>query len=73
MGLGVLVARGMAAYLRAAAALSIAAAPRAPAPQAAQAVACELDVEVIRVWSRMVWAHADPPRPAATAQIRGTG
>ncbi|MFF0067257.1 hypothetical protein ACFYRC_38360 [Streptomyces sp. NPDC005279] len=62
-GLGVLVARGMAAYLKVAASLAAAAAPRtrSPAPTAADAVATTLDAEVIRVWSRMVWAHANSP------------
>ncbi|MFG3268644.1 MULTISPECIES: hypothetical protein [Streptomyces] len=60
-GLGVLVARGMAAYLKAAASLAAAAAPRSPAAPAAGAVITTLDAEVIRVWSRMVWAHANSP------------
>ena len=62
MGLGVLVARGMVAYLTAAAALGAAAAPRTPAPTTAPAVTVStLDPEVIRVWSRMVLAHANSP------------
>lgn len=62
-GLGVLVARGMAAYLKVAASLAAAAAPRtwSPGPPAAGAVATTLDAEVIQVWSRMVWAHANSP------------
>ncbi len=62
-GLGVLVARGMAAYLKVAASLAAAAAPRTGSlgPPAAGAVTTTLDAEVIRVWSRMVWAHANSP------------
>ncbi|MGW3622525.1 hypothetical protein [Streptomyces sp. NPDC000880] len=60
-GLGVLVARGMVAFVRVAASLAAAAVPRSPAPPAADAVATTLDAEVIRVWSRMVWAHANSP------------
>lgn len=60
-GLGVLVARGMVAYLRVAASLAAAAAPRSPAPPVIEAVTTTLDAEIIRVWSRMVWAHANPP------------
>jgi hypothetical protein len=62
-GLGVLVARGMTVYLKVAASLAAAAAPRtrSTGPPAAGAVAMTLDAEVIRVWSRMVWAHANSP------------
>ena len=62
MGLGVLVARGMVAYLKAAAALGAAVAPRRPDPPTAPAVVVStLEPEVIRVWSRMVLAHANSP------------
>ncbi|MGW3958057.1 hypothetical protein ACWEKM_46045 [Streptomyces sp. NPDC004752] len=62
-GLGVLVARGMTAYLKVAASLAAAAAPRtgSSAPPAAGALATTLDAEVVRVWSRMVWANANSP------------
>ncbi|SHN36219.1 hypothetical protein SAMN05216268_1693 [Streptomyces yunnanensis] len=60
-GLGVLVARGIVAFLRVAASLAAAVAPRSQAPPAFAAAATTLDAEVIRVWSRMVWAHANSP------------
>ena len=60
-GLGVLVARGMVAYLKVAASLAAVAAPRSWAPPSAEAVVTTLDAEVIRVWSRMVLAHANSP------------
>ena len=60
-GLGVLVARGMVAFLKVAASLATAAAPRSPAPPSAEAAVTTLDAEVIRVWSRMVLAHANSP------------
>ncbi|MFD7446982.1 hypothetical protein [Streptomyces sp. NPDC059909] len=60
-GLGVLVARGMVAFLKVAASLAAAAAPRSWAPPSAEAAVTTLDAEVIRVWSRMVLAHANSP------------
>jgi hypothetical protein len=59
----VLVARGMVAFLRVAASLAAAAAPRSPAPEppTGHAMPAALDAEVVRVWSRMVLAHAHSP------------
>ena len=59
--MGVLVARGMVAFLRVAACLAVAAARRRPSPPAVETAAATLDAEVIRVWSRMVLAHANSP------------
>lgn len=60
-GLGVLVARGMVAFLKVAASLATAAAPRSSALPPAEGAVTALDAEVIRVWSRMVLAHANSP------------
>jgi hypothetical protein len=59
----VLVARGMVAFLRVTASLAAAATPRspAPAPPTARGTPAVLDPEVVRVWSRMVLAHAHSP------------
>jgi hypothetical protein len=57
----VLIARGMVAFLRVAGSLAAASAPRTPAPAAARAAEVVLDVEVIRVWSRMVFVHEHVP------------
>ncbi|MGW1617368.1 hypothetical protein ACWCQZ_50405 [Streptomyces sp. NPDC002285] len=55
------MARGMVAFLRVAACLAVAAAPRRPAPPAVETADATLAAEVIRVWSRMVLAHANSP------------
>jgi hypothetical protein len=60
-GLGVLVACGMVAFLKVAASLAAAAAPRSPVPPSAGTAVTALDAEVIRVWSRMVLAHVNSP------------
>ncbi|MEU3282505.1 hypothetical protein [Streptomyces antibioticus] len=60
-GLGVLVARGMVAYLKVAASLTAAAVPRNAGPPVIETAATALAPEVIRVWSRMVLAHANSP------------
>ncbi|MEU5547284.1 hypothetical protein AB0G85_33735 [Streptomyces sioyaensis] len=64
-----LVARGMVAFLRVAVSLAAAAASRSPAP--ARPTACGtpagLDPEVVRVWSRMVLAHAHKPITSSDA------
>ncbi|MBV9025021.1 MAG: hypothetical protein JO362_14805 [Streptomycetaceae bacterium] len=57
------MARGMVAFLRVAASLAAAAAPRSPSParMATPGPPAGLDPEVIRVWSQMVLAHAHSP------------
>ncbi|WP_181446628.1 hypothetical protein [Streptomyces sp. NTH33] len=53
----------MVAFLRAAAALAAAAMPRSPvaAPPTARETPIGLDPQIVRVWSRMVLAHAHSP------------
>jgi hypothetical protein len=54
----------MTAFLRVAASLAAAAAPRGPAPAgrlAERMAPAGLDPEIVRVWSRMVLAHAHSP------------
>jgi hypothetical protein len=57
-GLAVLTAKGLVAFLRVTTALVPAAPWRPPSPTAAQCPAGPVDPEIIRVWSRMVLAHA---------------
>lgn len=51
----------MVAFLRVAALLAAARQPGLPAPPPARDAAPALDTEIIRVWSRMVLAHANSP------------
>jgi hypothetical protein len=51
----------MVAFLKVAASLATAAAPRSSALPPAEGAVTALDAEVIRVWSRMVLAHANSP------------
>ncbi|MFD4243676.1 hypothetical protein ACFWP3_19070 [Streptomyces sp. NPDC058525] len=53
-----LTAKGLVAFLRVTAALVPAARWRPPSPAAPQSQAGPVDPEIIRVWSRMVLAHA---------------
>ncbi|MEU1601240.1 hypothetical protein ABZ468_53390 [Streptomyces sp. NPDC005708] len=55
------MARGMVAFLRVAASLAAARQPRPPAPSPARETPSALDAEIVRVWSRMVLAHANSP------------
>ncbi|MEU4234853.1 hypothetical protein AB0F17_62160 [Nonomuraea sp. NPDC026600] len=61
-GLGVLLAKGMVAFLRVAAALvGPVRSPASPTPPRPGPSAEGMDAEVIRVWSCMVLAHARAP------------
>ncbi|WP_127359899.1 hypothetical protein [Actinacidiphila soli] len=65
-----LVAKGMAAFLRVAAALVPAAPRRLPPPSAPSDLPGPVEPEIIRVWSRMVLAHAlGPTRPPSSATV----
>jgi hypothetical protein len=51
----------MVAFLRVAASLAAARQPRPPVQFPAREAPSALDAEIVRVWSRMVLAHANSP------------